>query len=73
MSVSHIPVMMHSSDMRFRPGDVIGTGEVNDEGDLIITIRSDLVVPRVERLAHLGELKELYLSFGWIPAEEASG
>ena len=60
MSVEHIPVLLSMSD-----DTPIGFGKI--EGDqLHIVVHNQRVVDGIERLTEAGDIKEIYLGFGFI-------
>lgn len=59
MSLDHIPVFLKHGDET-----PIGFGFA-DEAHLVITIRNEELVSKIEHLAQVGDLKELYLGVGF--------
>lgn len=71
MTVRQIPVLMLPGGSHTK--DLVGFGELTDNGELILTIRSEKVVELVERLVDMGDIRELYLGLGFtIPRPETA-
>lgn len=62
MSLDYIPVLLNTGDQH-----PIGFGKIVDD-ELVITVRHEELVARIERLAQVGDIKELFLGFGFVVA-----
>jgi hypothetical protein len=58
--ISNIPVLLN-----FNPGEKIGFGELNDKGELVITVKKDSVNDFVSHHAKAGRIFEIHVGFGY--------